>query len=88
VTTAAAGVAVVDLASTPLRELNQRLHDLDGVDPEPRCWQILNPNGAHAVACGPGPGSSGPAETLLPEDECNIRSRCPAPGVMDMMPYG
>jgi len=52
VTTAAAGVAVVDLASTPLRELNQRLHDLAGDDPEPRAWQVLNPNGAHALACG------------------------------------
>lgn len=51
-TTAAAGVAVVDLASTTLRALNQRLHDLAGGDPEPRRWQILNPNGAHAVACG------------------------------------
>jgi methylamine---glutamate N-methyltransferase subunit B len=39
---------VVDLASTPLRELNRRLHQPDG----PRHWRILNPNGAHAVACG------------------------------------
>jgi glutamate synthase domain-containing protein 3 len=45
-------VAVVDLASTPLRELNQRLHDLAGGDPDPRRWQVVNPNGAHAVACG------------------------------------
>jgi len=52
VTTTAAGAAVVDLASTSLRELNQRLHDLAGDDPQPRGWQILNPNGAHAVACG------------------------------------
>ena len=51
-TTTAAGVAVVDLASTPLRELNQRLHDVAGDDPEPRRWQVVNPNGAHAVACG------------------------------------
>jgi glutamate synthase domain-containing protein 3 len=44
-----AGVEVVDLASTPLRELNRRLHELaDGG----RSWRILNPNGAHAVACG------------------------------------
>lgn len=40
-------VEVVDLAETPLRELNQRLHDAPG----PR-WRVLNPNGAHAVACG------------------------------------
>jgi glutamate synthase domain-containing protein 3 len=39
---------VVDLASTPLRELNRRLHQPDG----PRHWRVLNPNGAHAVACG------------------------------------
>jgi glutamate synthase domain-containing protein 3 len=52
VTTTAAGAAVVDLVSTSLRELNQRLHDPAGDDPEPRRWQILNPNGAHAVACG------------------------------------
>jgi len=52
VTTAATGAAIVDLASTPLRELNQRLHDLAGDEPEPRRFQVLNPNGAHAVACG------------------------------------
>src|SRR5919109_5434884 len=45
-------VEVVDLASTPLRELNQRLHDLAGGAPGPRLWRVLNPNGAHAVACG------------------------------------
>jgi methylamine---glutamate N-methyltransferase subunit B len=46
------GFETVDLAQTPLRELNQRLHDLAGDEPEPRRWRILNPNGAHAVACG------------------------------------
>jgi glutamate synthase domain-containing protein 3 len=46
------GVEVVDLDQTSLRELNQRLHDLAGDDPEPRRWRIVNPNGAHAVACG------------------------------------
>ena len=50
-TAASQAVEVVDLASTPLRELNQRLHDLaDGA--EKRRWRVLNPNGAHAVACG------------------------------------
>ena len=44
-------VEVVDLASTPLRELNQRLHDLARAD-GPAAWRVLNPNGAHAVACG------------------------------------
>ena len=47
----ATDVEVVDLAATPLRELNQRLHDLAGA-PGPRRWRVLNPNGAHAIACG------------------------------------
>jgi glutamate synthase domain-containing protein 3 len=46
------GVEVVDLDQTSLRELNQRLHDLAGDDPDQRRWQIVNPSGAHAVACG------------------------------------
>jgi glutamate synthase domain-containing protein 3 len=45
-------VEVVDLDVTQLRELNQRLHDLAGGDRSPRRWRVLNPNGAHAVACG------------------------------------
>ncbi len=48
----AAGVEVVDLAATPLRELNRRLHQLPADGTEPRRWRVLNPNGAHAVACG------------------------------------
>jgi glutamate synthase domain-containing protein 3 len=44
------GVEVVDLAADPLRDLNGRLHDLD--PRSPRHWRVLNPNGAHAVACG------------------------------------
>ena len=44
-------VEVVDLATTPLRELNQRLHDVARAA-GPRVWRVLNPNGAHAVACG------------------------------------
>jgi glutamate synthase domain-containing protein 3 len=47
----AAGVEVVDLATTPLRDLNQRLHDL-AAGAGPRRWIVRNPNGAHAVACG------------------------------------
>ena len=47
----ATAVEVVDLATTPLRELNQRLHDLAS-SPGPAHWRVLNPNGAHAVACG------------------------------------
>ena len=44
---AAVDVETIDLARTPLRELNQRLHDADRGR-----FRILNPNGAHAVACG------------------------------------
>jgi glutamate synthase domain-containing protein 3 len=47
----AAAVEVVDLESTPLRELNHRLHAL-ARSPGPRAWRVVNPNGAHAVACG------------------------------------
>ena len=35
----AAGVELVDLASTPLRELNQRLHDVAGDEPAIRSWR-------------------------------------------------
>jgi glutamate synthase domain-containing protein 3 len=45
-------VEVVDLAVTPLRELNQRLHELANGALGPRRWRVLNPNGAHAVAAG------------------------------------
>jgi glutamate synthase domain-containing protein 3 len=45
--TAVALAEVVDLAETPLRALNQRLHDAE----EGR-FRIVNPNGEHAVACG------------------------------------
>ena len=44
----ATGAEVVDLARTPLRELNRRLQEAPG----PRRWRIVNPNGTHAVACG------------------------------------
>jgi methylamine---glutamate N-methyltransferase subunit B len=47
-----AAAEVVDLAVTPLRELNQRLHDAPKVAEGGLRWQIVNPNGAHAVACG------------------------------------
>jgi glutamate synthase domain-containing protein 3 len=48
----ATAVEVVDLATTPLRELNQRLHDVARDPAAPRRWRVLNPNGAHAVAAG------------------------------------
>jgi len=46
-----AAAEVVDLATTSLRELNQRLHEL-ARSPGPRAWRVVNPSGAHAVACG------------------------------------
>jgi methylamine---glutamate N-methyltransferase subunit B len=47
----ATGIEVVDLAVTPLRELNKRLHEA-GRSRGPTHWRIVNPNGAHAVAAG------------------------------------
>jgi glutamate synthase domain-containing protein 3 len=44
-------VTVVDLSTTPLRELNARLHAL-GDAPEPGAWRVLHPDGAHNVAVG------------------------------------
>jgi glutamate synthase domain-containing protein 3 len=51
-TAVATDIEVVDLATTSPRDLNQRLHDLAGDDPLLRRWRIINPSGAHAVACG------------------------------------
>jgi glutamate synthase domain-containing protein 3 len=48
----ATAVEVVDLGSTSLRDLNQRLHELAAGGAGPRRWRILNPNGAHALAAG------------------------------------
>jgi glutamate synthase domain-containing protein 3 len=45
------GVQTVDLDVTPLRELNQRLHEL-GEPPQPSTWRVVNPGGRHAVAVG------------------------------------
>lgn len=41
----------VDLAATPLRELNAALHRL-AADTNETHWRVLNPRGAHAVAVG------------------------------------
>ncbi len=48
--TAESGGAPVsfDLAEVTLRELNRRLHDAAGGE----SFEVLNPRGAHAVACG------------------------------------
>jgi methylamine---glutamate N-methyltransferase subunit B len=48
----ASAAETVNLAYVPLRELNQRLHDLAGDTSGRTHWRVLNPNGAHAVACG------------------------------------
>jgi glutamate synthase domain-containing protein 3 len=47
-----ARLETVDLAATSLRDLNQRLHDLAEGGGGPGHWRVLNPDGAHAVACG------------------------------------
>ncbi|MBZ3905890.1 MULTISPECIES: GltB/FmdC/FwdC-like GXGXG domain-containing protein [Streptomyces] len=39
---------LIDLANSPVRELNRALHAPGGAD----TWRVLNPRGAHAVACG------------------------------------
>jgi glutamate synthase domain-containing protein 3 len=46
-TETAVDVETIDLATTPLRELNQLLHDA-----KRGRFRIVNPSGAHAVACG------------------------------------
>ena len=48
----ATGVAAetVDLSAGDVRELNQRLHDLQGAGPSR--WLVRNPGGAHAIAVG------------------------------------
>ena len=47
----AAAATVVDLASTPLRQLNATLHRLRP-DTNETYWRILNPRGRHSVAVG------------------------------------
>ncbi len=46
-TAVATDIEVVDLSTSSLRDLNQRLHDA-----ETGRFRVVNPNGAHAVACG------------------------------------
>lgn len=41
----------VDLAQTSLRELNAALHAQSGQTNQ-TAWEVLNPKGAHAIACG------------------------------------
>jgi glutamate synthase domain-containing protein 3 len=53
-TEVAPAVETVDLATTPLRELNARLHVLaaDRGRVGPAQWRIVNPGGRHSVAVG------------------------------------
>jgi glutamate synthase domain-containing protein 3 len=44
-------VKLVDLDVTPVRELNQMLHDQKGSVSE-KSWHVTNPRGRHAVAAG------------------------------------
>jgi len=44
-------VKLVDLEVTPLRELNQMLHDQAG-SAEEKNWRIINTRGRHAIAAG------------------------------------
>lgn len=46
-----ADLARVDLAKTPLRELNQALHALKA-GTNATVWEVVNPKGSHAVAVG------------------------------------
>src|SRR3954454_17059399 len=45
-------VETVDLDITPLRELNQRLHDHDPAASSQSRWQVVNPGVRHAIAVG------------------------------------
>jgi glutamate synthase domain-containing protein 3 len=42
----------IDLAQTPLRELNARLHAAAHEADAPRRWRVINPGGRHAIAVG------------------------------------
>ncbi len=45
-------VGSIDLAQTPLRELNARLHAAADEPDAPRRWRVSNPGGRHAIAVG------------------------------------
>jgi glutamate synthase domain-containing protein 3 len=45
-------VEVIDLARTPLRELNARLHAAAHEAGAPQRWRVSNPGGRHAIAVG------------------------------------
>jgi glutamate synthase domain-containing protein 3 len=46
-------VEIIDLAQTPLRELNARLHAAAAAaGPAARRWRVVNPGGRHSIAVG------------------------------------
>jgi methylamine---glutamate N-methyltransferase subunit B len=45
-------VESIDLAQTPLRDLNARLHAAAREADAPRRWRVINPGGRHAIAVG------------------------------------
>ena len=45
-------VEIIDLAQTPLRELNARLHAAAHEPGAPQRWRVDNPGGRHAIAVG------------------------------------
>jgi glutamate synthase domain-containing protein 3 len=45
-------VEIIDLAQTPLRELNARLHAAAREADAPRRWRVEHPEGRHAIAVG------------------------------------
>ena len=47
----ATGEHIVDLSKNTVRDLNQALHDLKATEASTP-WRVLEPRGAHAVACG------------------------------------
>jgi glutamate synthase domain-containing protein 3 len=45
-------VEIIDLARTPLRDLNARLHSAAHEPGAPRRWRVANPGGRHSIAVG------------------------------------
>jgi methylamine---glutamate N-methyltransferase subunit B len=45
-------VEIIDLAQTPLRDLNARLHAAAHEPAAPQRWRVDNPGGRHAIAVG------------------------------------
>src|SRR5699024_147105 len=50
-TSGAIKMQTIDLQTESIRDLNQKLHDQIGQTNQTQ-WEILNPRGQHAIACG------------------------------------